>query len=149
VQLETDKTVYHTREPIKVRITIRNIAESEYGVRAFPPWLLSDLIIVDAQGKTVTPSVTPTHPGFRGDSKAWGIAPGKRVVPGYYALGNNVTFQEWVPIAFWGYELAHPGFYTVVVTPKLVAWPLTSPRPDYSKFPNAAPSTPVRIQVVL
>jgi hypothetical protein len=149
LQLETDKTVYRAGEAIAVRLSIRNTTGSEYGVRIMPPWLLSNLLILDAREQTVPPSVTPSHPGFRGDAKAWGLMPGKLEVPGYYALDNTATFHEWTPIAFWGYQLVRPGFYTIVAIPYLLdAWAITSRGPEYLKGPSAPRSAPVRIQVV-
>jgi hypothetical protein len=144
VQLETGKAVYHTREPITVRVTIHNTSGTEYGVLVMPPWLLCKLLILDDQDRALAPSIMPTHPGFRGNDIDWDLTPGKSRVSGYYALGDNSTFHEWTPIAFWGYQLTSPGFYTVTAIPHLE---VTSRR-EYVKEPNAAGSTPVRIQVV-
>jgi len=144
VQLETEKTVYHAREPITVRVTIHNTSGAAYGVLIMPPWLLCKLLILDDRGRAVAPSITPTHPGFRENNIDWDLTPGTSRVSGYYAPGDPLTFQERTPIAFWGYQLTSPGFYTITAIQNLEVMS----RHEYIKEPNAAGSTPVRIQIV-
>lgn len=125
VQLVTDKTAYRVGELVRVKLTIRNISGTEYGVLAVAPWVLSDLVVLDATGRKVPPSITPTHPGFASRVSLWDLTPGKSATSEYYTLGGS-TLYEWSPIAFWGYELSQPGRYTITAAPELTAFRYTS-----------------------
>jgi hypothetical protein len=103
IELQTDKTTYKLHEPIKLRLTLHNIANEPMMLEYWEPWGMFVLRVLDAQDQTIA---SP------------GLFVGYREAPNYqflYAPGEAHTAKfkdpftnlitEWAPIKYWGYDL--------------------------------------------
>jgi hypothetical protein len=118
VRIETDRETYRVGEPISVQLTLQNRSAHKIEYVGGSPAGFADLVIHDASGRKVEPSLPP----------AWQIASGpfRTLMPQEeFRIGARGK-GAWIDLKVWGYELRSPGKYTITRIP-MVGGPNTEP----------------------
>jgi hypothetical protein len=120
IRIESNKPVYRMGERIELRTTLINNTPKNLGVVPGPPYMLSDLIILNGQGHPIPSS------GKRCCVRAGGAMREfhgeKAITLEYNDPENRNEVSEWADIRYWGYDLRRPGGYTITAIPTLRAF---------------------------
>lgn len=121
VRIATDRATYGIGDHIKLRITLINRGAQELNVDRLPPYALTEVEVVDAQGRTVAPNASPDCDGCVTRAIGLPLPPGEPVVVGFFDPDNHWAPAEWANIRHWGYQIKQSGHYTIWVVPYLRA----------------------------
>ncbi len=119
-RIVSNKSIYHLGEPIKLKLTLTNESDEELWAGGAPPYGLTTLKIFNAQGR---PLPRTGKPGMicecGGHNWSWAFDPGKPVIIQFDDPESHWALRVWADIRLWGYSIAQPGTYTLVVTPDM------------------------------
>jgi hypothetical protein len=111
VRIEADKATYEVGEPIKVRLTLRNVSSEAIAFRSSVPRLYVSLHVTDEGNRAldVDQRLINQFP-----SGHWGRE-------SYLKGGEERVLKwedsEWMNLQDWGYRISNPGRYTITGTP--------------------------------
>lgn len=125
IQLAADKTVYGVGEVIKLSLTITNNTSQSYSFLSRPPSALTDLRILDQDGRTLPQPPAIDKAAFFGGLANYKLRPGASVSPKYFYQAQPPG-TVWEEIGGWGYRLTKPGTYTIFAISKIGFYRSTS-----------------------
>jgi hypothetical protein len=143
-QLDSNKAVYHVGEPIMLRLTLINRTSQKIDFAHGAPYYMSDLEVVDTEGKVVSATIGRGPCWCQGTISSVRLDRGRPVVVEYndpritereglgYAVG---ALRAWADIKDWGYVLQQPGTYTIVASLSKVA-AIIPGGPEFSTSPS-------------
>jgi hypothetical protein len=123
LRIETSRATYRTGDSVTVRLALTNESTAPITFVAYPPWYQARLMVTDATGRVVAPTMSP--------SSAYLVSSRKATLPGGQTRVRSWENQEWFSLRHWGYKLDAPGQYTIVGAPAL-------------NVPGVAPDTTLR-----
>ncbi len=124
-RIESEKSVYLVGEPIMVRLTLINRSGRELFVWPSAPYAMSTLEVFNATGKPLrsTGSEGEICPaGCGGHPYTIKLSPRKPVVVEYDDRYSHWALREWADVRRWGYNIRQTGDYTLIASPKVVAF---------------------------
>jgi hypothetical protein len=142
IHLEGYKATYRVNETIGIRISIRNNTPEDYLSANLPVWVLCEVTVLNDRNESLQ-SGGLRGPGYRGGGAGMLYRAGRSefVGPG----GSWPLVDDWVPLAYWGYELGEPGTYRVTAVAKFTTWAAT---PDATRFTFSEHSNSIKVKIV-
>lgn len=125
-RLESDRSVYHVGEPIKLRLTLINGAAQKIFIGPLAPYELSNLQVFNAEGQALSPSVGGGPCICQGRPYTVALNPGEPLIVSYDRYGNG-AYRDWADLKDWGYVLRQPGSYALIASLQLVAFGIKMP----------------------
>jgi hypothetical protein len=130
VNIETSATTYTSRQPILLRIGIKNVSPQTYAFLYGAPWRRAVLVVKDAAGRDVAPMSSRDVTDYESAQghAAYPTQPGQ-------TLWLAWDLSEWSDISHWGFELK-PGTYTIFAIPMVAGQlPVSTMSPKLSALP--------------
>ena len=138
LHLEADKQTYRLHEPIKIRVSITNVAGAPYSILAgWPPAVMLPLVVQDGRGVPI--AATSGRVGvarFCSQCGSYPLAPGERVTLGWMEISN-----------FW-YALTQPGTYSITTSLHGVGFGRIPHGTEHFGMNGEDRSNPISIQIL-
>lgn len=122
IRISMDKTTYHVRDAIRLRLAIMNRSPHELYVPLGPPYGMVKLDVLDASGRRLPSTGVEGMGGVVTQNSSIKLDPGKWVAVSYNDPDRHWAMASWVNIRHWGYDIRQPGTYTLVASPKIYAY---------------------------
>lgn len=111
IRLESQRPVYVSGQPIRLRVTITNDTQFVYGLASDPPWWLTRLRITDLSGSPVPGG---DRGGARLDLRMGRYFPGTSTVLAFQDPANMWSDgTQWADARRWIYDTLAPGMYSL------------------------------------
>ena len=145
VRVESDRATYGLADPIKLRITVKNISPLTVNFFNGSPWREVSIAIMGESGNPVPmtgAADTVTYHNLIGGG-AREIKPGQTITLQWAG-------QEWSTLDHWGYSLKSAGEYSIRAVPHIVGFVATadhvSQTDRFVTGPNSGASSGIKIE---
>jgi hypothetical protein len=121
LRLEPERAVYRIGDPIRLRVTLFNRTQQDYFAFSYPPYDLSKLRILSDDGHLLAQRSIPGFAMARSTSMPSLLEfPAGKALDEYPDPRDSWKPKEW--FRCWGYDLDHPGDYTITAIPTVGAF---------------------------